>query len=80
MIRRPLFIAAITALLVGALAAPAFAHVTAKADNPSPGGFTKITFRVPNEEDAADTTELSVQLPEDHPMSSVRVSPRRAGR
>jgi periplasmic copper chaperone A len=75
-IRRPLCIAATTALLVLALAAPAFAHVTARADNPTPGSFTKITFRVPNEEDAADTTELSVQLPSDHPIASVSVKPK----
>jgi periplasmic copper chaperone A len=75
-IRRPLFIVATTALLVLALAAPAFAHVTARADNPTPGSFTKITFRVPNEEDAADTTELSVQLPPEHPIASVSVKPK----
>ncbi len=76
MIRRPLFAIAIAGLLVVALAAPAVAHVTAQADNPTAGGFSKITFRVPNEEDAADTTEVSVQLPTDHPIASVSVKPK----
>jgi uncharacterized protein len=67
---------AIAALLVVALAAPAVAHVTARADDAAPGAFTKITFRVPDEEDAANTTELSVQLPTDHPIASVSVKPK----
>jgi uncharacterized protein len=71
-----LFAIAIAGLLVVALAAPAVAHVTAQADNPTAGGFSKITFRVPNEEDSADTTELSVQLPTDHPIASVSVKPK----
>jgi uncharacterized protein YcnI len=75
-VRRPLFAIATAGLLVVALAAPAAAHVTARADNPTPGGFTKITFRVPNEETAADTTQLQVQLPTDHPIASVSVKPK----
>jgi uncharacterized protein YcnI len=75
-IRRPLFAIAIAGLLVVAMAAPAVAHVTARADNPTPGGFTKITFRVPNEEDTADTTQLQIQLPTDNPIASVSVKPK----
>jgi len=71
-----LFAIAIAALLVVALAAPAVAHVTANADDPTQGSFTKITFRVPNEETSVDTTQLQVQLPTDHPIASVSVKPK----
>jgi uncharacterized protein YcnI len=47
-----------------AAAAPAWAHVHADADNPAPGSYSVITFRVPNEsEKGALTTQLSVTLP-----------------
>jgi uncharacterized protein YcnI len=47
-----------------ASAAPAWAHVHAEADNPAPGSYSVITFKVPNEsEKGALTTQLSVQLP-----------------
>ena len=54
------------AMSVGLLAgaAPAWAHVHADADNPTPGSYSVITFRVPNEsEKGALTTQLSVVLP-----------------
>ena len=60
------------ALITGALvsigllagAAPAGAHVDADADNPTPGSYSVITFRVPNEsEKGALTTQLDVILP-----------------
>jgi uncharacterized protein YcnI len=45
-------------------AAPAWAHVHADADNPTPGSYSVITFQVPNEsEKGALTTQLSVALP-----------------
>lgn len=49
-------------LLAGA--APAGAHVHVDADSLSPGSFSVLTFRVPNESDkGALTTQLSVALP-----------------
>ena len=49
-------------LLVGA--APAGAHVHVDADSLSPGSYSVLTFRVPNESDkGALTTQLSVALP-----------------
>ena len=59
--------------LVGA--APAFAHVTAQPGTAQQGGYSVITFRVPNEDDTAGTTALTVTLPTDHPISSVRTTP-----
>jgi uncharacterized protein YcnI len=54
------------AMSVGLLAgaAPAWAHVHADADDPTPGSDSVITLRVPNEsEKGALTTQLSVVLP-----------------
>ncbi|MPZ81382.1 MAG: DUF1775 domain-containing protein [Actinophytocola sp.] len=60
------------ALLLGT--GVASAHVTAKiiGESAAQGGYTKITFRVPNEEPTAGTVKLEVRLPADAPMSSVR--------
>lgn len=55
--------------------APAFAHVTALPGTAQQGGYSVITFRVPNEDDTAGTTALTVTLPTDHPISSVRTTP-----
>jgi uncharacterized protein YcnI len=46
------------------VAGPALAHVTLRTDNPSAGGFAVYTVRVPNEEDAASTTTVEVQMPD----------------
>jgi uncharacterized protein YcnI len=67
-------------VLVGAiagvlLAAPAFAHVTVNPNSATQGGYTKLTFRVPNEKDAANTVALEVDLPQDTPIASVSVKP-----
>jgi len=58
-------------------AAPAWAHVTVVAPGVSPGASdASITFRVPDESDAASTTGLRVQLPTDHPIAGVLVAPQ----
>jgi uncharacterized protein YcnI len=47
-----------------AAAAPASAHVRATADNPAPGSYSVVTFKVPNEsEKGALTTQLTITLP-----------------
>ncbi|OLF06320.1 nuclear export factor GLE1 [Actinophytocola xinjiangensis] len=63
------------ALLLGTGAASA--HVSAKilGEAAEQGSYSKITFRVPNEDDAAGTVKLEVKLPADAPMSSVRPKP-----
>ena len=58
-----------------ALVAPASAHVTVNPNTATPGGYTKVTFRVPNESDTASTTKLEVNLPADKPVASVSVRP-----
>ena len=53
------------------------AHVTAKVlgEAAQQGGYTKITFRVPNEEENAGTVKLEVTLPPQYALSSVRTKP-----
>jgi uncharacterized protein YcnI len=62
---RALFTAAVTSVGLLAGATPAWAHVHADADNPTPGSYSVVTFRVPNEsEKGALTTQLNVTLPD----------------
>ena len=61
--------------LVLAVAAPADAHVTVNPNTATPGGYTKVTFRVPNETDNATTTKLEVAFPAGQPIASVSVKP-----
>ncbi|WP_302893235.1 YcnI family copper-binding membrane protein [Actinomadura luzonensis] len=67
-------LAAATALTAG-LALPALAHVTIQPGSAEQGGFTKVTFRVPNERDDASTTKIEVAFPADHPLAFVSVKP-----
>ncbi|EFQ83974.1 nuclear export factor GLE1 [Aeromicrobium marinum DSM 15272] len=62
-------VVAATALLLAAV--PAGAHVSVSSTDASPGGFGKVTFRVPNESDTAATTKLVVTLPADAPFAFV---------
>jgi uncharacterized protein YcnI/predicted anti-sigma-YlaC factor YlaD len=54
-----------------AVTGSAYAHVTAQPSTATQGSYTKIAFRVPNEEDKASTTQLEVTFPADHPIASV---------
>ncbi|MCW2740182.1 MAG: uncharacterized protein JWR45_604 [Blastococcus sp.] len=53
----------------------ASAHVNVSSPDAAPGGYGKLTFRVPNESDAASTVRVRVQVPTDTPLASVRVQP-----
>lgn len=75
-ISSPLLAGVGAAGLLVALAAPAAAHVTVQPPEAEVGGYTKLTFRVPNESDSAGTVELEVSFPEDTPFGSARVKPR----
>ena len=57
-------------------ASPAWAHVTINPDEAAQGGFTAVSFRVPNERDDSGTTSLTVEFPTDHPITSVSVKPK----
>src|SRR3954464_674383 len=57
------------------LAGPASAHVTVNPHEAAPGGFTKVTFRVPTEKPDASTTKVSVTFPTTTPLASVSIKP-----
>ncbi|OIJ24410.1 hypothetical protein UG56_023250 [Nocardioides luteus] len=69
-----LVVAAVPALLV-ATATTASAHVSVNPDSAPAGGYSKLTFKVPNESNSASTTKLQVFLPIDHPLEAVSVQP-----
>jgi uncharacterized protein YcnI len=57
------------------VAGPASAHVTVDPSSATQGGDATLSFRVPNEKDAADTTKVELNLPTDTPIASVAVQP-----
>ncbi|OKI71659.1 YcnI family copper-binding membrane protein [Micromonospora sp. CB01531] len=66
--------AAVAAITVG-VAGPASAHVSVNPKEATQGGYTKVTFRVPNEKDNANTTKVEVNLPASSPIGSVSLKP-----
>ncbi|MFD3838927.1 YcnI family protein [Streptomyces sp. NPDC058642] len=71
--------AVITLAAVGVLTAAgaASAHVTVHPESYARGATDgTLTFRVPDEEDSASTTEVQFFLPTDHPLLGVLVAPR----
>jgi uncharacterized protein YcnI len=79
-VSRPVFrlltVAAAATAAVGLTALPALAHVTVSSPGATQGGFGVLTFRMPNETDNANATELKVQLPAEQPLASVAVKPQ----
>jgi len=73
--------AAATAVALGALAlvlaAPlsASAHVHVDPGQATPGSYSTLTFKVPNESATAITTSVVVDLPTDTPFTSVAYQP-----
>jgi len=67
--------ATITAGLLAIGAAAASAHVHVDPDDTAAGGYTHLTFNVPNESPTAKTSKLEVTLPTDTPLTSVSVKP-----
>jgi uncharacterized protein YcnI len=68
--RRAAAVAALT--LAGlAVASTASAHVTVSPDSLPQGSTAELSFKVPNEESAANTVELQLQIPTDHPIAQV---------
>lgn len=63
-------------LAVLAIAGPASAHVTIGPDTTAKGGSdVELTFRVPNEEAQATTTQVEVDFPTDKPITGVLPEP-----
>lgn len=76
--RRTLKSASAATLTVGILAASAAAasaHVHVDPDDTAAGGYTHLTFTVPNESETAKTNKLEVTLPTETPFNSVSVKP-----
>jgi uncharacterized protein YcnI len=61
------------AALIALAALPAAAHVSVNPWEVPGGGYTALTFRMPNERDNARTTKLEVTLPAEQPFASVGV-------
>ena len=75
---RTLKSAAILASAAGLMAlgaGAASAHVSVDPASTSAGGFSQLTFKVPNESETAKTTKLVVPLPTGTPFTSVSVKP-----
>jgi uncharacterized protein YcnI len=73
---RLLTVGTAAAAAIGLTALPALAHVTVNSPGATQGSFGVLTFRMPNETDSANATELKVQLPPDQPLASVSVKPQ----
>jgi len=73
---RLLTVGTVAAAAIGLTALPALAHVTVNSPGATQGSFGVLTFRMPNETDSANATELKVQLPPDRPLASVSVKPQ----
>ncbi|NMI01199.1 YcnI family protein [Pseudonocardia acidicola] len=71
--RRVAVIGATASVAMLAVVGSASAHVTVHPNTAVQGGDATIAFQVPNEEDAASTTELQVSFPTDHPIPSVAI-------
>lgn len=65
--------AAVVALVL-LLAGPAAAHVSVNPNEAPKGGFTKLSFRVPNE-GTVPTTQVEIAFPPDAPITSVNTRP-----
>ncbi|MBV8949554.1 MAG: YcnI family protein [Actinobacteria bacterium] len=74
-IRRFAVALAVTATTVLLVATPAFAHVTVDPKEAPAGSDAELTFSAPNEMDNANTTQVQVFFPTDHPIASVNVEP-----
>ncbi len=67
--------ATITAVTVAGLAMGAgiaSAHVTVNPSEAAQGGYTTLTFRVPNESPTAGTVKVQINIPATTPIASVR--------
>ena len=58
-----------------ALAGTAYAHVTITPGSAPQGSTAELTFKVPDEESAAATVQVQVQVPTDHPIAQFLVKP-----
>lgn len=69
--RRAAGVTLTAAVLVAVTGLPASAHVTVTPDSLPKGSTAELTFKVPNEESNATTTEVQLQIPTAHPIAQV---------
>jgi uncharacterized protein YcnI len=67
-------LAAVSGVLL-TVAGPAFAHVTVSPTTAAQGSTVELTFKVPNEESKANTVEVQIQIPTDHPIAQALARP-----
>lgn len=67
--------AAVTLALAVIPVSAASAHVRVVPEKTTAGGWTVLTFRVPNESETAATSQVSVDLPTGTPLLSVSTKP-----
>lgn len=72
---RALAAGVVTAAMLALPAVAASAHVRVEADGTAAGGYSQLTFRVPNESADASTTKVTVKLPTKKPFTSVSTKP-----
>lgn len=72
---RRLGVALVTIAAVIGVASPAWAHVTIEPEQAPKGSDAVLTFTVPNEMDNADTTQIEIDFPTDHPIADASVEP-----
>ncbi len=75
MVRRVLAVFVLSGAVLGVWATAASAHVHIVPDSAPSGGDATAVFTVPNEESSANTVELQIQFPTDHPIGTVTVAP-----
>jgi periplasmic copper chaperone A len=76
LLRRGAATVAAASALVLASGGVASAHVTANVTEPAKkGGYSKITFRVPNEDATQGTIKLTLNFPTNPPVTSARPKP-----
>jgi uncharacterized protein len=63
------------AVALVASAGTAWAHVSVQPSEAPKGGFTTLTFKVPNEKDNANTTKIAISFPKDQPIADASVQP-----
>jgi uncharacterized protein len=74
-LRRSAAVGGLTGAAVLITAVPAFAHVSVQPTSAEKGSYSTVAFKVPNEEDSANTIKVEVSLPTDHPIASVSTQP-----
>lgn len=74
-LKRTAAIVAVTTSLMAFGLGAASAHVGVTPESTTAGGYTELTFTVPNESETAGTNKVEVELPTETPFTSVRAKP-----